>query len=396
MSKLARGRSGWLVTLLLMVGAAILIAGCGGGSSSSSSSASETDGTGTKTTAAQTQSGGSDNPAVKKAETEFAKFVKPQPPIEIPPLSKKPPTGKKITILTCPLPVCQSETKPAKEAAEALGWKVTYLQTELTPEAYQAAMNQIVADPPELLSAITSIPYELIEKQIKDLAAKNIPIVLISPLGVEPSPAGPVKGIVVGPDQFAQSGRLMGAAVVNEAGEGAKTVFITDPSLGVWNPAQAAFSKVVTEAGGEAEVLKVEAAQIGKNIPTQVTSYVQSHPEVEYLAFALSDLSAGVPQALESAGLNEQVKIVSRAPQAVNLENIENGTEWATVAEENTAGGWRSVDQLARLLEGEELGELANPAGWAQILTAESITETDAVPTTPGVPQVFEEAWHLK
>ena len=404
MSKLVRGRSVWVVALMLAIGAVALLAGCGGSSSSSSESEGSTNSaeteSGSATTAAteeEESAGGGESSAVEAAKAEFEKFIKPQPDIEIPPVPKKPPTGTKLTVVTCPLPVCRAETDPAKKAAEELGWSIEYLQTELTPEAYQATMDQVVAKPPEALSVIASIPYEVIEKQIKELAAKKVPIVAIAPIGIEPNEAGPVLGVVTGPPQFGQSGRLMGDAVVADHGEGAKTVFITDPSLkGVWGPVQEEFTKVVTGAGGEVEELQVEAAQIGKSIPTQVTSYVQSHSDVEYLAFALNDLTVGVPQALESAGLNESVKIVSRAPQPANLENIKNGVEWTSVAEENSAGGYRSIDQLVRAMQGVPLGELANPAGWAQIINSESVTETDAVPTTPGFPTVFQEAWHLK
>lgn len=397
------GRLQWLVGVLLLALSVTVLVGCGGGGSSSSTGSSTTprseepaeEGSSEDASSKESASGPA-SAAVEAAEAEFAKFVKPQPEIEIPPLPSKPEAGKKITIVTCPLPVCQAATSPAKEAAEELGWKVKYLQTELTPEAYQATMNQVVADPPEVFSIIASIPVELIEKQLKELAAAEVPIVAIAPVGVTPSESGPVRGVTVGPPQFAQDGRLMGDTVVNDHGEGAKAVFITDPSLAVWLPTQHEFTKVVEGAGGEVEVLDVEAAQIGKTIPTQVTSYVQSHPEVEYLTFALSDLAAGVPQALESSGLNEQVKILSRAPQAVNLENIKSGVEWASVADEDTAVGYRSVDQLARILAGEELGELANPAGWAQIFTSESVTQTKEVPQPPGFPAVFREAWHLK
>jgi len=398
------GRLQWLVGVLFLALSLTVLIGCGSGGGSSTTANSSTtpskeeasEAGSSEDASSETASSGPSSSAVEAAEAEYAKFVKPQPSLVIPPLPSKPPSGKSITIVTCPLPVCQAATEPAKKAAEELGWKVKYLQTELTPEAYQEVMNQVVADPPELFSIIASIPVEVIEKQLKELAAENVLISAIAPVGVTPNENGPVRGIVVGPPQFGQAGRLMGDTVVNDHGEGAKAVFITDPSLAVWLPTQHEFTKVIEGSGGEVEVLDVEAAQIGKAVPTQVTSYVQSHPEVEYLAFAVNDLTTGVPQALESAGLNEQVKTISRAPQPTNLENIKSGVEWASVADEDTAVGYRSVDQLARSLAGVKLGGLADPAGWAQIFTSESVTETEEVPQPPGFPTVFQEAWHLK
>jgi hypothetical protein len=385
-----------LITALLSI---FVIAGCGSGGGSStgataSSATNENEG-GTEN-AAETE--GSGNAAVKAAEAEFAEYAKEQPPIEIPVLPKKPESGKTLTITTCPLPVCKSETEPAKEAAEELGWKVTTIEGALTPQAYQTTMSQVATNPGEMVAISPVLPNSFIKEQLDELKAKEIPIVQMAPAGDNPSPKGPVLAAVTGPPQFAKSGQLMGDAVVNDKKGAAKTVFIWDKALaGFWQPTLDEFKKVVEGAGGSVEVLEVSQEQIGKSIPTAVVSYVQAHPEVEYLAFALSDLATGVPQSLAASGLNEQVKILSRAPQATNIENIANGTEWLTVAEENVSAGYRSIDQLARILQGVELGELENPAGWHQIIDAENAGNyTEGVPTPKGFPEVFQEAWHLK
>ena len=93
---------------------------------------------------------------------------------------------------------------------------------------------------------------------------------------------------------------------------------------------------------------------------------------MKYLVFGFADLATGVPQALKAAGLADQVRIVSRAPQPTNLENIKAGTEFASVGEENAAAGYRAVDMLARKLAGGKPLD-NNPVGWHQIFTKKNV-----------------------
>lgn len=383
MVAIRRTAAGFAAAVALAV-VAVALAACGGSSNS-----------GTGTTASKSAS--ADNPAVASAKAEYAKYVKQQPAIDIPALPSKPPAGKTVTIETCPLPVCKSETDPAVAAAKKLGWKVTYLQSALTPASYQTTVNQILANPTQLVAITPVVPNSFIDKQLAAFGAKRVPVVEIAPAGDLPSPNGPVLAAVTGPPSFGQSGRLMGDAVVADGGAGAKAVFVWDPSLAsIWSPIKDNFTRVVQGAGGSVDVLKVNQMDIGKAIPNQVVSYVQAHPDVRYVAFALDDLDTGVAQALDSAGVAGQVKILSRAPQPANLANIKAGREWLSIAEENVSAGYRAVDQLARIVMGVDLGNLRNPAGWAQILTKDNIASTSAPPTTPGYPDVFLKAWHLQ
>ncbi|MCW2995512.1 MAG: hypothetical protein JWQ18_3007 [Conexibacter sp.] len=377
---LTRGASAAAAALI----AAGALSACGGGDSKSSATTS-------------TASSGADaaSPAVAAAKADFAKFHATQPPISVPTLPKKPPAGLRLTITTCPLPVCRAESDPVAEAAKILGWKVKTIQAPYTPEGYQTAWNQLLEDPPDLIAASAVVPDSFIAKQLAVVAKRNIPLVELGPSGDRPTSEGPLKAAVAGVPQFAQDGRLMGSTVVADAGRGPDTVWITDPSVTVFKPAEAAFAKTVGDAGGHADVMKVALANIGKSIPGQVVSYVQSHPKVKYLAFSVADFTVGVPQALKVAGLSDKVKIISRAPQAANLADIKNGSTWAAVAEENTSGGYRAVDQMARLAMGVELGDLRDPAGWAQILTKDNVTQTTVAPSAPGSPAAFLSAWHV-
>lgn len=335
--------------------------------------------------------------AVTAAKAEYEKYVAAQPDIEIPTLPGKPASGKDITVLTCPLQVCAQETEPAVEAAKKLGWNVTSLSTPLTAEGYQSAIEQIVANPTEFVAITPLLPNSFITDQLDKLKANGSKVVQMTPAGTDPSPEGPINAVVNGIPELSMSGQLMGDTVVNDAGADAKVLFVWDPQAkAVLGSVKDGFEKTVEGAGGDVADLEVATQDIGKAIPGQVVSYLQAHPDVEYLAFVLSDAAAGVPQALKSAGLSDQVKIISRAPSASTLADVKSGVQWATVGEENASNGWRVVDLFARMDAGVELGDLANPAGWHQIFVQDNITQTDSAPATPGVPDVFLKAWHLQ
>jgi hypothetical protein len=379
------------------VGIVVSLLGALAACSSPASSGSGSDGSASAADPSSLPPSASTGPAVSAAKAAFQKYVAVQPSIQIPALPGKPTTGKTITIVSCPLPICAEETDPAVAAAKLLGWKVTQLETQLTPEGYQSTLNQVAANPTNFVAITPVTPDATIATQLAALKKAGSKIVMMSPSGSDPTADGPVDAAVAGPPQFELSGQLMGDAVVANADGAANTLFVWDPSVAnVFGPVKEGYTQVVTGAGGQVAVLDVSNSNIGTAIPGQVTSYVQAHPDVKYIAFSLSDEAAGVPQALKAAGLSQSVKIVSRAPSATTLADIKNGSEWASVGEETAAGGYRVIDQFARMADDIALGDLMNPAGWHQIFIQSNVTETTAVPETPGFPDVFLSAWHLQ
>jgi len=185
----------------------------------------------------------------------------------------------------------------------------------------------------------------------------------------------------------------MGAAVVADAKGAAKTLFVQDPNLKpLFGPLQDAFTTQVTAAGGAVATLTISSASVGNQVPTQVVSYLQAHPNVKYVAFPTDDYLAGVPQALSTAGVSG-VKLLGTAPQAANLAAIKAGTEWLSIADEDAAAGYRAIDTLARILEHMPFDTA--PAGWHQIMTKDDVTQTSGEQPTPGSPQSFFAAWHV-
>lgn len=333
--------------------------------------------------------------AVAAAAGELDSYLKVQPALKVAPLPKKPPAGATLTVIGCPIPACKSTTDGAVEAGKLLGWNVTYLQSELTPESFLSLMTQVAQKPPTFLAYTAILPNSAIAKQLATLQAAGTKISTLAPLE-DPSPAGPVQAVVAGSAQYGIGGKLMGDIVAADAKGPANTLFVWDPTYKLQaSPTRDELTKVVTSAGGKVDTLDVDLTQVGKSVPTQVVSYIQSHPQVKYLVFLFEDYAAGVPQALAAAGLTGKVKIVDDHPTTGTLQNIADGTKFASVGAEINALGYRWVDQFARMQQGVPLGDLANPPGWHQVFTKSNIQDPTKNPDPVGWRDAYLKAWHV-
>jgi ribose transport system substrate-binding protein len=383
------------VLALTALSLAVALTACGSSGSNSSTGASS-EGASSEAGSPETVSSEAGSSAVAKAQANVKKFSATQPPIEVPALSKKPPAGVRFAIMSCTIPVCQQEVEGAQEGAEDLGWKVSVKTSELTPEGYLKAWEQILKEKPEAIAYVGVLPNEAIKKQLAQVKAEGIPTVIYAPNGEEIEGSGPPSAAITGEPVFRTDGQLMGEAVVADADGPANAVYVVDPTFAPWVTTEETFDEAVEGAGGTVEQLKVSETEIGKGVPSAIASYLRAHPDVEYVALAVNDFGIGLSAALKGAGIAEKVKVISRAPSAANMTEIANGEQWASVADENVAAGWRITDALARIFNEESLEPCCvEPDGWHQIFTKENATP-EALPQTPGVPDSFLSAWHVK
>ncbi|WP_084144730.1 sugar ABC transporter substrate-binding protein [Amycolatopsis jejuensis] len=359
----------------------VLVTACGGGAAGSTGNV--------ELSAAQ-------KAVVADAEAAFAKYSKVQPLETVPSLPQAPPRGKTMTLITCSLPVCATLADGAASAARALGWQLTTLNSNSTPQGFLSAMDQVAANPPDAFAYISALPDSSIATQLNKIAKAGTKIVALSPIGNPLKTPGPVQAVVGGEKDTAMSGRMMAQSVVADAHGPANSVFVWDPSFaGVWGPIKDAYEGVLKGAGSTPGVLEVSNANIGKTVPSQIVSYLQANPDTKYVALAVVDYNAGLDSALRAAGLLNKVKIISRAANPAALKAINDGTQWASVGLELASSGYRCLDQLARLMMGVPLGDKVDQAGWEQIYVKGNVTQTSAQPEAPDYERVYQTAWHV-
>ena len=304
--------------------------------------------------------------ALVTAQELVARYTKPQKSITVPALPKRAKKGLRLGWIGCTVPVCSPEA--AREAAKSLGWNFQGQDFTFTPQSYIEAWDRMLRRPPEILIVQPVFPNAVVAKQLEQVTKLKIPTILVSTSAptLKDALATPATSCFVCQNHMKLSGKLLAAIVAADGGAAANAVYIRDPvlaagQLGVTN----GFFGWMKQFSPNATLATLDISSSGPaaQIGSTVTTYLQTHPDVRYLVFALASFGNGVPQALAAAGLDGKVKIVSRAPQANNIANVASGVEFAEVAEEAPEGVWRAFDAAARFQVGARLFD-KSPAGW--------------------------------
>jgi ribose transport system substrate-binding protein len=91
----------------------------------------------------------------------------------------------------------------------------------------------------------------------------------------------------------------------------------------------------------------------GGAVPQQIVSFLQTHPDINYVYLSYNGLATGVTKAIEAAGLASKVKTVGTQAAQQELQEIIDGKSpaWSTLPQEYAM--WVMADQMARLSVGQ-------------------------------------------
>jgi ABC-type sugar transport system substrate-binding protein len=130
-----------------------------------------------------------------------------------------------------------------------------------------------------------------------------------------------------------------------------------------------------------------------------VASYVQSNPDVDYIWFLFSNVSIGVSEALDGAGLLEGRNLVGTQAEVPQLQELVDGTNRAWSALPFEYAMWILVDQMARHATGvwslEQEAEASVIPTWV-VDTPEAAAEllpTEGWHGPDGFQDHFKELW---
>jgi ribose transport system substrate-binding protein len=368
---------------ILLVGLALVIAGCGGGSSSTSASSetSESSGGGASESSGESSESGESS----SSESAFPKAAKANEEWEERPTSvgietpvgKPIPKGKTIDFIQCGVPACKTEGELFEGAAKELGWSIKSINAGTTPEEIKAAYDQAIKDEPDAVLG-SGYPRSLFEPEIAQLKAKNIPVIEFF---VEEKAGNGITAVIGGIPTTEVQGQMMADYILahstNESMEigavnaqGFETVTGTIESV----------EKVVGEECPGCSVKKLEAplTAIGKDLPQRISSFLTANPGIEWTTVGYNDMVTGLPTALKGAGV-ENAKLTTVnintaiAPYLANGEYLQ-----ATMGSSFPEVYWRGMDLLARMFAGvsykEDLDDTTLPY-WT--ITEESLPTTE-------------------
>jgi ribose transport system substrate-binding protein len=294
----------------------------------------------------------------QEAVAEAVAAVKPleTPPSQFPDLAplKKLPTGKSLYVLFPEVAVAQSIAKNAALAGETMGMKVTELNIGSTPDSISRAWSQVLQAQPDAV-VFGGFPTSQYARQLAEYKAKG-GVFVANALGEPGVPQG--VDFALSTNEYAGTDQWTAASqwIVADSDGKANSVFFYSREYPVLVAAKDAYVAEMKKCGCPAETQEVALSSIGTGLPGEIVSYLQSHPDVNYVGTAFADMNVGVPQALKAAGMADKVKVVSQSGGKVNWEYIRNGQEAADLPFDMNYLGLRLGDSAARVLADQEPG----------------------------------------
>ncbi|MDT4917825.1 MAG: ribose transport system substrate-binding protein [Pseudonocardiales bacterium] len=368
--------------------------------SACSKSSSSNNNTGSNTTPAggQTTSAATDPALQAAAQRVQDALTEPTSVGVTEPLSKKPDAGKNITYLQCGVGICQQIGDELTNAVKLLGWHMTFVDQGTTPEQIVAAWDRALSASPKPDAILTSgVPNVVYQRQLDQARQAGIPVVDWASANKPGTP-----GIIfdINPVEDNQErGKLLADYAATTTNGSANSVFIDVPdfpTLVAERDAYVAEMKSVCPAC-KTDTLDFPATDIGTKVPSAIVSYLQQHPDVNYLTMSFDDMSVGVAEALKAAGLDGNVKIIGQSSNQTAAQSIATGgLQVATIPQGVGQMAYKALDVLARQFNGDSLdADSANLLPiWIQ--TKDTIGDPNNLWKGPaGYADQFAALWHV-
>jgi ABC-type sugar transport system substrate-binding protein len=330
------------VTLGLTAGVtaiALVAVGCGssgGGSSGSSSN-------------------GSSSSGVSAAKQTLGKYTpRPTSITQTTPIKKQIPTGKKITFISCGVEACAIQGPILKQGAKTLGWSVTEVGTDGSPEKLQNAIEAAVRNGTNAIILNAADPSGL-GKAISDAKAKGVEFVTCCSLAKQGSDVLFNTGT---PEQNAPIGNILASKVVADSGGKADTVYVNVSAFAILAAVGTEFEKKYKQYCPDCKFGKIDVplTSLGKDAPDRIVSYLRSHPSVNYVVLSENgSLGAGLPGALQAAGLGSKVKIIGQGGNQQTYQDVKSGKIVGVTPASLYGYDYSMLDALARKWSGQQV-----------------------------------------
>lgn len=293
-----------------------------------------------------------------EAESMVEQYSVAPGPVDLPPLSETPPEGLRIAYAGCDQTNCTEFADAFEPVAEILGWTFDRFEGPITPEAFNASVASAMQTNPDGVIINNLLPTDAIQASIDLIEAADIPYAVIAgnPDQQDPDPANNFIQNQYGAKVSYPAHRLLAAWVAADSGGDAKIGFFHENDIFILTDPQEVFKQELARLCPDCELddQLMALADIGTRLPSQVVSYVQANPDVEYLYFPFGGSTLGISAALQAAGLGEQVKIFSFSGASGNIDAIANGEEAASTTQPTLDSAYFMADAFARYFVGDE------------------------------------------
>jgi len=367
----------------IAVACALTLAACGDDDSSSGSSAS-----------AKSASGDFTAASLQKAKAGVAPFLGQPSPIPVKePLAKQPPAGATVVFVSCASPECQQFVPGLKAAAAAVGVGFKVITAGTSAQGVNSAFASAAQLKP-LAIIDPALDPSLWRQAAKTLKAQGTPVVGHSV--VEP-PGDHFAATVLGAPALQKWARIQADYVYTKTGNKTEAVYLNTPEFAVFGAMGTAFKEELTSLCADCapDILNIPAAELGAKAPARIVSYLQAHPDVNWVVTSAPSQVFGLPPALKAAGITK-VKLMSDGGLSKNYEYIKAGQAEADISVDYIQDTWQMMDAAVRVGIGQKIpDDVQGAAPSQQILEQKDITFDTSKPwlALPDYQEQYKKLW---
>lgn len=328
---------------------ASLVAACGSSSDSTGTAAAGSSAT------ASTPAADSTNSVASAALAKVKSHVTADAIGPTKPIGKPIPKGKNLIYVNCGASACTNQGKAFKEAAAVLGWNVTEIQAQPTPQSIQAAFDEVIRRKPDGVAS-AGFGSALYPRQLAELKSLNIPV--FSTTGTDESGTNGITFEPLPPKvASAATAVLADKAVSDMGGEGEAGAvllggypIVKDYTEGYTNEIKAACPKCTVKQ------IEIQPTSIGKDAASKIVNFIRANPNIKTLFLSYDALGSGLPAAAKGAGVT-MPKTYSWAPDAPGIQALQTGERNASVLMPYNELSWQLIDAFARDFTGQGVAD---------------------------------------
>jgi ABC-type sugar transport system substrate-binding protein len=311
------------------------------------------------------------------------------------PFTGKVPASKTIAYMECGVPSCAALAQPLQKALSALGWKLRAINTGATPESIKAAWDSLLQNKPDGVITIAN-PSTIFASEMAQLGAANIPVIQITT--TDKVGKGGTAAAFADLDFYKSQGESLARYVLVNGGSKATVLLVETnaiPTVSIMQNTFGAYLKTHCP-GCAVSILPVPLTSVGGDLSQRIISYVSAHPNVKWVYTAFVDMNAGLPAALNAAGLSG-VKLVTFNTDATTDQYIRGGQNLvAAVTYPGAEIMYRCVDWLLRHFAGQPTAPSQNAPTPTWLVTKSNIPPNNDFTNVVTLDQQYRALWKVK
>jgi len=294
-----------------------------------------------------------DPASLAAAQTNLDKYLAAPTSIQQSVTLTKVPPRKKVGFVQCADPACAKLATYIKAATGALGWELVTVNATATDPG--AAIQQAIDAGVDYI-ATTGFPVALFKQQMAEAKAKGIGMFLCFSTDVPAGPANNLYSDCYDSTAAAAYATAMADYLIVRSKAAANVLVVSIPTYPILT---AQVDAMRAELGKNCPTCKTDTLEVtvndlvGGGVPQSISSYLQAHPDVNYVSFTYASLANGVAPALRAAGLSSKVNLVGTQGSQPQMKEVASGTSAAWSALPQELSMWTMVDQMARLSVGQ-------------------------------------------